>query len=67
MADKKNTRRVTFANKYTDRASGEVYAQGKTYEVSPALARDLIARGKVRPATADEKTTSRPKSAGDEK
>jgi hypothetical protein len=55
--------RVTFANTYTDRASGTVYDQGKTYEVAPALGRLVKSLGKARPATADEKVTSRAKAA----
>lgn len=65
MADKP-TRRVTFANNYTDRASGEVYEQGKSYTIPAPLARDLIARGKAREADASGKTTSRTTS-GDKK
>lgn len=65
MADKA-TRRVTFANNYTDRATGQVYDQGKSYEVPAALGRLVISLGKAREADASEKT-SRPKAADDVK
>lgn len=61
----KNKRRVTFANNWTDRASGDVFQQGKTYEVDEAVGRLAVYLGKARPASADEKTTSRPKAADD--
>ena len=64
MAEK---RRVTFANHYTDAKSGKRFDQGKTYELDAPLARLVVNIGKARDAEPDEKTTSRPKPAGDEK
>lgn len=60
--------KVVIANRWTD-PQGKVYKGGDAVEVEPGEARDLIARGKARPAPTPAqkpavKSASKPASAG---